>query len=139
VLVALLAVPLGGTAAFAQESPRVGVDVMVSHISDGPGAIDPRARTLDAKLRKQFRYESLAVLESRRFDLKLDQVAAMQLPNGRKFRLRPLHVGDQGVLMAVSVEGTVETDLRVRNGHLVVIGAEQYRDGKLVISLEPHW
>jgi hypothetical protein len=30
-------------------------------------------------------------------------------------------------------------DLKVRKGHLVVIGAERYQDGKLVISLEPHW
>jgi hypothetical protein len=29
--------------------------------------------------------------------------------------------------------------LRVPNGHLVVIGAERFEDGKLVISLEPRW
>ena len=138
-ILALTVALLGGGSATAQDAQRVGVDVLVSHISDGPGEIDPRAGRLDAKLREQFRYGSLAVLESRRFDLAIDQVASMKLANGRKFRLRPLHLGDSGVLLAVSVEGTVETDLRVRNGHLVVIGAEKYRDGKLVISLEPHW
>ena len=29
--------------------------------------------------------------------------------------------------------------MRVRNGHLVVIGAERYEDGKLVIGLEPRF
>ncbi len=130
---------LGGGYDTAKYAQRVGVDVLVSHISNGPGEIDPRAERLDAKLRKEFRYGSLAVLESRRFDLAIDQVASMKLANGRKFRLRPLHLGDSCVLLAVSVECTFETDLRVRNGHLVVIGAEKYRDGKLVISLEPHW
>jgi hypothetical protein len=27
--------------------------------------------------------------------------------------------------------------MRVRNGHLVVIGAERYEEGKLVIGMEP--
>ena len=30
-------------------------------------------------------------------------------------------------------------DVRVKNGHLVVIGAERYRGGKLVVSLQPRW
>jgi hypothetical protein len=43
------------------------------------------------------------------------------------------------VLLGVTVKGSLQTDLRIPNGHLVVIGAEGYQDGKLVISLEPSW
>jgi hypothetical protein len=115
------------------------MEVMVSHISDRPGEIDARASKLDRKLRQEFRYKSLRVLQSRRLSLELDEVGSLNLPNGKYLRVRPLQVSDRGVLTAVSVEGTLETDLRIRNGHLVVIGAGRHDDGKLVISLEPHF
>ena len=60
----------------------------------------------------------------------------MRLPSGKRLRVRPLQVGERGVLVAVAIEDTLQTDLRIRNGHLVVIGAEPYEEGKLVISLE---
>jgi hypothetical protein len=137
---AAAAVPLlvSGPAA-AQEARRIAMEVMVSHISDRPGEIDARASELDRKLRQEFRYKSLRVLQSRRLSLELDEVGSLKLPNGKYLRVRPLQVSDRGVLTAVSVEGTLETDLRIRNGHLVVIGAERHDDGKLVISLEPHF
>jgi len=123
----------------AQNAGRVEIDVMISHISNRPGDIDPAGRKLDRELRDQFRYESLRVLESRRLSLRLDEVGSVDLPNGKPLRVRPLQVGERGVLVAVAIEGTLQTDLRVRNGHLVVIGAEPYEDGRLVISLEPHF
>jgi len=39
----------------------------------------------------------------------------------------------------VDLEGTLQGDLRVKNGHQVVIGAQRVADGKLVISLEPRF
>jgi hypothetical protein len=123
----------------AQEVRQVAIDVMVSHISSEPGEVDARAAKLDRKLRREFRYESLKVLERRNLSLKMDEVGSVKLPTGKYLRVRPLQVGDRGVLTAVSVEGTLETDLRIQNGHLVVIGVERYDDGKLVISLEPHF
>jgi len=41
--------------------------------------------------------------------------------------------------MAVSVRGSVQSDMQIPNGHLVAIGAGQFEGGKLVISLEPHF
>jgi hypothetical protein len=112
---------------------------MVSHISDRAGPIDERASQLHRKLQKDFRYQSLRVLQTQRLALELDEVGTLTLPNGRELRVRPLQVGDRGVLMAVDVEGTMKTDLRVRNGHFVVIGTQRYEDGRLVISLKPQF
>ena len=125
--------------ASAQTTTSIAIDVMVSHISNRPGDVDPEGRKLDRKLRDQFRYESLRVLENRRLSLKLDEVGTVRLPSGKRLRVRPLQVGERGVLVAVAIEDTLQTDLRIRNGHLVVIGAEPYEEGKLVISLEPHF
>jgi hypothetical protein len=125
--------------ASAQTVTRIAMDVMVSHISNRPGDVDPAGRKLDRKLRDQFRYESLRVLENRRLSLKLDEVGSVRLPSGKRLRVRPLQVSQRGVLVAVTIEGILQTDLRIRNGHLVVIGAEPYEDGRLVISLEPHF
>lgn len=124
----------------AQEARRIEFDVMVSHISDRPGKIDPRASKLDRKLQeKHFRYQSLRVLQSRKLSLELDQVGSLKLPNGKQLIVRPLQVGDRGVLTAVTVEGSVDADVRIPNGHLVVIGAEHHEDGMLVFGLEPHF
>jgi len=125
--------------AWAETPRRVAVKVTVSHALDAKGAIDPRGRELNAFLKPQFRYGSLKVLQIERLDLALDEVGTLELPNGRKFRVRPLDIGPEGVLLSVSVQGTLWTDMRVRNGHLVVIGAERYEAGKLVIGLEPHF
>ena len=69
----------------------------------------------------------------------MDQVGSVGLPNGKQARVRPLNVDGDSALLAVEIEGAVQTDLRVRKGHWVVIGAERYRDGKLVISLRSRW
>lgn len=141
ILGALAAGLLLGIAAAAPAEPprRVAIDVTVSHALDAQGAIDPRAAELDTLLKQQFRYGGLKVLQEERLNLALDQVGTLQLPNGRKFRVRPLDIGPEGVLLSVSVQGTLWTDMRVRNGHPVVIGAERYEDGKLVIRLQPHF
>jgi hypothetical protein len=139
-VVAASALLLVSGPASSQPAHRIHVEVMVSHISERAGTIDARASTLHRKLRDQFRYESLRVLQTEQLALAVGEVATVKLPNGRRLRVRPLHVGDRGVLlMAVDLEGTLQTDLRLRSGQLVVIGAERYEDGKLVISLEPQF
>ena len=94
---------------------------------------------LPAKLRSQIRYKSLRVLLEKRFNLSINQVGSMNLPNRRKLRLRPMDIGERGVLLAVELEGSLDSDLRIPNHHLVVFGTEAYEGGKLVISLEPSW
>ena len=132
VLAAGLALP-----ALAQEVRRVGVEIVVNHAVRQPGPIDPSAQKLHETLRREFRYESLRVLSSRRLQLALDEIGGLKLPNGRWVRVRPLSVDDERVLIAVEVEGLLQTDLKMRNHHKVVIGAEPYKNGKLIITLEP--
>ena len=137
-LVLALALGVGVGAAKAQEQ-QIDVEVMVSHVSSAEGEIDPRGGKLHQKLQDEFRYESLRVLLVRGLQLALNEVGTVGLPNGKSVRVQPLQLSGSGVLMAVDVEGAARMDLKVRKGHLVVIGAERYLDGKLVISLEPHW
>jgi len=123
----------------AQQARTIDVDVMVSRISQEPGPVDPRASRLDAQLRGEFRYESLRVLQQKRLSLALNELGSLSLPNGSQLQLRPLSLSDRGVLMAVAVKGSVQSDMQIPNGHLVAIGAGQFEGGKLVISLEPHF
>jgi hypothetical protein len=115
------------------------VRVVVHHVSQRPGPVDPGAALLEQRLRNDFRFQSLRVLESRRFELELGQVGEMPLPTGRVLRVKPRKVGPTGLLMRVEVEGLLRTTLRVPNHHQVVIGAERYEDGKLVVTLEPDY
>lgn len=136
---ALAALALAWPAA-AQEGPRrIALEVLVAHISDQAGGIDPGGGELHRTLSGQFRYETLRVLDQKRLDLPLGTVQSVDLPNGRRLNVRAFQLSSKGVLLGVTVTGSLQTDLRIPNGHLVVIGAERFEDGKLVISLEPSW
>lgn len=135
--VAVLVSALGAAAAKAE--PTVRFDVMVSQISDQPGPIDPRAQQLHERLRREFRYESLRVLEEATMKLGIDEVGRLRLPNGKRLGLKPLLIDERGVLLAVDIDGAMQGDLRVQKGHQVVIGAQRYEQGKLVISLVPNF
>src|SRR5262245_11547807 len=123
----------------AQRNDRVPVKVMVVHTSNQKGGVDPAAKELDEKLKKQLRYKSMRVIQEERVDLEVDRVGTVKLPDGRKVRMRPMHKGSKGVLMAVDVEGAVKLDARAPNHHKVVIGAGQYEDGNLAVSIEPDY
>jgi hypothetical protein len=120
-------------------SDRVPVNVMVVHTSDGEGGIDPRARELDEKLKKHLRYKSMRVLQEQRVDLEMNRVGTVQLPDGRKLRMRLMHKGAKGVLIAVDVQGAVKLDARAPNHHKLVIGAGEYQGGNLAVSIEPDY
>ncbi|MCH8891102.1 MAG: hypothetical protein IH827_08500 [Myxococcales bacterium] len=130
---------LAGSPAWSQGERRFSVKVTVAEISDAEGKIDKRAKRLDRNLRKKFKYNSLRVITERRLELGLDQVGSVRLPNGRMFRVRPLDLGDRGLLMAVGWEGKVMMDMRAPNNHLLVIGGPAHGDGQLVVSIEPHY
>jgi len=133
-------VPLAhGRSATAQAGDRVPVNVMVVHTSNRKGEVDPRAQELHETLRKQLRYKSMRVIQEQRVDLEMNRVGTVDLPDGRKVRMRPLHKGAKGVLMAVDVQGAVKLDARAPNHHKVVIGAGEYENGNLAVSIEPDY
>ena len=130
---------LAGGPAWSQGERRFSVKVTVAEISNAEGKIDERAKRLDLNLRKKFKYNSLTVIKERRLTLELDEVGSVKFPNGQMFRVRPLDLGDRGLLMAVGWEGEVMMDMRAPNNHLLVIGGPAHRDGQLVVSIEPHY
>jgi len=123
--------------AIAQTARRVALDLTVSHASPHPGPIDPESAQLHERLRNDFRYQSLRVIERRRLDLRTGEIGGLDLPSGKRVRVRPLHMGAGGVLLAVDIENTLHTDMRVPDRQPVVIGVDRYGDGKLILTLEP--
>lgn len=121
----------------AQPGRTVGLELTVSHASPHPGPVDPAAVRLHERLRDDFRYESLRVIERRRLDLRTGEIGGLDLPTGKRVRVRPLHMGASGVLLAVDIENTLQTDMRVPDRQPVVIGVDRYQDGKLILTLEP--
>jgi len=138
-LVVVSGLLLAGSTAWSQAERRFSVKVTVAEISDAEGKIDKRAERLDLNLRKKFKYKSLKVIKERVLTLALDEVGSVRLPTGQMFRVRPLDLGDRGLLMAVGWEGEVMMDMRAPNNHLLVIGGPAHGDGQLVVSIEPHY
>ena len=141
----VLAVTLGlGTAlapvgALAQVVESVGLSLTVSHASPKPGPIDPNAAEIHRQLRHLFRYESLRVIDQRHVNLRMQQLGGIDLPTGKRVEFRPLSLTTTGVLIAVEIPGTLQTDLRVPNHKHVVIGVDRYQDGKLILTLQPDY
>jgi len=118
---------------------RLKIDLIVAHLLQEPGKIDPAAARLDRELRDQVRYESIKVLGTKSFRLGLDEVGRDRLPNGRTLMVKPIVLDSRSALISVDVSGLVQTDLRLKNDQLAIIGAEAYKGGKLVIALHPHF
>lgn len=155
---ALLVLPGADGAAQPERQRPINVDVTVSYVTrrapESPSLpegshglapphaparvkeIDHRVRRLDAALRGHFVYDQIELVERHRMVLAVDEVGSVKLPTGQRFRVRPLDVGEEGVLMAVDV-GSKKLDVRAPSRHLTIIGAEPYREGQLVISIEP--
>lgn len=156
---ALLVLPGADGAAQPERRRPINVDVTVSYVTrrapESPSLpeahglapraapvparvkeIDGRLRRIDAALRGHFVYDEIELVERHRMVLAVDEVGSVKLPTGQRFRVRPLDVGEAGVLMAVDV-GSKKLDVRAPSRHLTIIGAEPYREGQLVISIEP--
>ncbi len=123
--------------ALGQTEKTLQLTLEVARISNQPGRIQPGR--LDTKLREQFRYQSLEVIESRTFELEIDDVARVRLPNGSWVLVKPLLLDERGALLAVDVEGALKTDVRVKSNHMLVLGAHRHENGRLVISLQPRF
>jgi hypothetical protein len=121
---------------------QVHVTVVVHHVSKHPrppGPVDPAAAKLERRLSQDFSYKSARVMQTEEMVLALNQTGSMTLPTGRILKVKPRKLGKRGLLMSVEIEGTLRTNLRVPNHHQVVIGAQHYQDGKLVVTLEPEY
>lgn len=127
---------LAAAPASAQTVRRVGLNLTVSHASAQPGPVDPAAARLHESLRNEFRYESLRVIERRRLNLRTGEIGGLDLPSGKRVRVRPLHMGPAGVLLAVDIENTLHTDMRLPDRRPVVIGIDRYQGGKLLLTVE---
>jgi hypothetical protein len=126
----------------APKPPQVLVMVVVHHVSKHPappGPVDPADVKLEHRLSQDFNYKSARVLQTEKMVLALNQTGSMTLPSGRLLKVKPRKLSKRGLLMLVEIEGTLRTNLRVPNHHQVVIGAQSYQDGKLVVTLEPEY
>ncbi|MFT5444765.1 MAG: hypothetical protein ACI8W3_003823 [Myxococcota bacterium] len=112
------------------------IKVIVANLTSEKAGIDDAAKRLHKELKNQFRYEGIKVLESEKLKFADDEVFDMKLPSRRRLRIRPLVVESDSALISVEISGLVQSDLRLKRGQLVIIGAERYQRGKLVIALE---
>jgi hypothetical protein len=123
----------------AEPSGSIDLQITVARISEEPGPVDAAAGRLARRLRQEFKFESLQLLEKRKMRLTGDEVGKMKLPGGGRLLVSPLQLSEGSVLLAVDVEGLLKTDLRAESGQLVIIGAGRFEGGKLVIALEPRF
>ncbi len=127
----------GAGADEAASADLVSIEVTVLQLSDQPAEADPRVERFERLLRGQVPYQSLAVIDSHRREVPVNDVWTLQLPNERSLQLRPLDVDrEQGTLLSLDVEESVQGDFRVRPGQPLVVGGPRHGDGKLVVVVD---
>ena len=127
------ATALAPVGVLAQVVESVGLSLTVTHASPTPGPIDPGAAELHRQLR------SLHVIEQRHVKLRMQEIGGIVLPTGKRVEFRPLSLTTTGVLIAVEIPGTLQTDIRVPNRKNVVIGVDRYQNGQLILTLQPDY
>jgi hypothetical protein len=127
---------LFASAAGAQEARQVRVHLTVVHASQTPGPIDPDAQRLHQQLQKDFRYQSLRVMQDSRMRMPMREERRVELPTGKALRVRAISIDPQGVLMSLEMKDRLDTRVMLRPRKPVVIGGESYQDGKLFIAIE---
>jgi hypothetical protein len=131
---------LGAGAAGADESAqadgvRIGVTVLLA--SDQPGESDPRCERFEKLLRGQVAYESLSVVDNHEREVPLDEVWTVELPTRKHLQIRALAADrEQGTLLSLDVEESVQGDFRVRPGQPLVVGGPRYGEGRLVVVVD---
>ena len=110
--------------------------VTVVRISPEPGRTDPRAKRLDRILKGQLAYESLAVIDSQKRSVAVDDVWKVKLPGTGPLRVRPIDVGPNGALLSLDWEGELQGDFRVRRGTPLILGGPRSGNGKLIVVID---
>jgi hypothetical protein len=121
----------------AATTDLVPLEVTVLQLSDQPGEADPRVERFDRLLRGAIPYQSLTMIDSHRREVPLNGLWTIALPNARSLQLRPLDVDrEQGTLLSLDVEESVQGDFRVRRGQPLIVGGPRHGDGKLVVVVD---
>ncbi len=138
VLAMLVTVGLTASSAMAEAESAFELEVVVVNLTGDHSGIDKGAERLHKELKSQFRYEGIRVLQTKQLNLSVNDVHDMKLPTLRRLRLRPLVIEEGSTLISVEISGLVQSDLRLAKGQLIIIGAEKYGNGRLVIALQSH-
>jgi hypothetical protein len=134
------ALGLAAAGAWADETATadgVRIEVTILLASDQPGESDPRCERFDKLLRGQVAYESLSVVDTHEREVPLDEVWTLELPTQKHLQLRALADDpEQGTLLSLDVEESVQGDFRVRRGQPLVVGGPKLGEGRLVVVVD---
>lgn len=131
-LLGLLVIALAPLPALAQEAFQF--DVSVLHATPS-GSVDDAASRFHRLLGKRVRYEGLRVVKSQSLRVATNDIGSVKLPDGVRFRFRPIDPEGPGVLVAIDM-GQTQGDFRLPAGKPLVLGGSAWKGGQLVVVLE---
>jgi len=137
-MLVLVAVLWAGGVLAEDEVGKVPLRVTVTHLSEGDGGVDPKARALIGALDgANISYPEARVVREVKLDLAPGDAKSVSIGNGRKAHLQLMQADKNGALVAVDIEGGLKVDARVGRGKRpLVLDAGKVGDGKRVISIE---
>ena len=133
---ARLALALGWLVAVSASAQETSFDfrVTVLHATSG-GAVRDGAQRFDRLLRKRVSYRGLRIVTSQERTVGTTRIGSVELPDGTRFRFRPIDPDGPGALVAIDM-GETQGDFRLPAGKPLILGGSGWKGGQLVVVLE---
>ncbi len=125
---------LGLLAAPASAQQEFAFDVNVLHATPS-GQVSGDAQRFHRLLGSRVRYEGLQVVKSQSLTVATNDIGSVKLPDGVRFRVRPIDPAGPGALVAIDM-GRTQGDFRLPAGKPLVLGGSAWKGGQLVVVLE---
>ncbi len=137
-VIAALAVAAAPALAQQPEAGPVQLRVSIVHAAEQPGVIDPSLRDLPRAL-GPMKFGTLRLIEQRQLQLGIGQLGHVPLPDRREVTMTPVSFAARNVQMRLQMPGQVNSELSMSPGRPVVLGGPRYKDGHLIVYIEPEF
>jgi hypothetical protein len=105
----------------------------VGFASKQEGVIHPKFRGIPGP------FKSVRMEQESSYRLHLGEESRHRLPTGGEIHLLPVQVNGPRLYMQFEMPGLVNTRLGLQNGNRMIVGGVPFRDGQLLIQLEPEF
>jgi hypothetical protein len=124
---------LGSDPAHAQDPTEVRCKVSVGYASAEEGSIHPSFRGIPGP------FKSVRMEQESSYRLHLGEQGSHRLPTGGELHMVPVGVDGSRLQMQIEMPGVVNTRLGLRSGNRMIVGGVPFRDGQLLIQLQPEF
>ena len=115
-------------------SPTLKVQIV--YAAKGENKVDPRLKPLQKRLQQLFDFTQYHLENEQSLTLKIGQKGTLILPDDKPLSLIPVEKQSEMWKISLSIPKRIQTDLLIRDGHMVILGGSRYKEGVMILVIE---